>query len=109
MENLLNQLVTMETISILRAELTDQILAYIDDNNLSGDYELTQPFEVADGNFVYAFEVEEDDECDRKAIYFYIRDIDAEQIEGAYIWDVNLNCLKHFYSKLLEGFYQTLI
>lgn len=104
MENLTVQLTTMETISRLRAELTDKIMSVVEQNNLLGEYKIDTPFEVADGNFTYAFEVEWCDHLhheDGKTIYFYIQDIEGEQVDGEFMWDINILPLDHFYTNVL--------
>jgi hypothetical protein len=104
MENLTIQLATMETISRLRADLTDKIMSLVEQNNLLGEYKIDTPFEVADGNFTYAFEVEWCDHLhheDGKTIYFYIQDIEGEQVDGEFMWDINILPLDYFYRNVL--------
>ena len=105
MENLVKQLTTMETISKLRAEITDKIMAYVDEHNLFGEYKIKTPFEVADCDVAYAFEVEWFDHLDHsegKTIYFYLTDINGDQIDGEYFWDINIIPLDFFYNNVLS-------
>ena len=110
MENLIKQLSTMETISKLRAEITDNIMTYIDKHNLLGEYRIKAPFEVADGHIAVAFEVEWCDHLDHsdgKTIYFYLQHIDGEVVDGEFIWDINIIPLDFFYNNVLsQGFYE---
>lgn len=110
MENLVKQLSTMETISKLRAGITDNIMTYIDEHDLLGEYRIKTPFEVADGNVAIAFEVEWCDHLDHsegKTIYFYLTDINGDQVDGEFIWDINIIPLDFFYNNVLsQGSYE---
>lgn len=79
-------------------------MSLVEQNNLLGEYKIDTPFEVADGNFTYAFEVEWCDHIhheDGKTIYFYIQDIEGEQVDGEFMWDINILPLDYFYTNVL--------
>jgi hypothetical protein len=110
MENLLNQLTTMEQLSKLRAELSYKIMGYVEEYNLSGEYQINSLFEVGDGKVAYCFDVEMErfGNEENKYVYFYLRDIEGDQTDGDYMWDINLMPLEFFYSNvLLQGAYET--
>lgn len=105
MENLVNKLVTMETTSLLRKDITDKIMSLVDEFNLLGEYRILNPFEVCDGNFAYAFEVEWCDHLhhsDGKTIYFYINSIEGDQVDGKFIWDIDVIPLELFYNNIIS-------
>ena len=104
MENLTKQLVFMETISKLREDLNDKILAYVEEHNMFGDYSIERLFEIGDGVVAFSFEVEWvewDDPSYGKTIYFYLNDIDNEQTDGKFMYDINIFPLEFFYSNVL--------
>jgi hypothetical protein len=104
MENLLETLVTMESIAKLKSELTDKIHAYIDEHKLFGDYKIKAPFEVGDCQVSVSFEVEWlefDDPSYGKTIYLYLQDEYAVPTDGKYIYEINLMGLESFYNNVL--------
>jgi hypothetical protein len=103
MENLTNQLVFIETIAKLREELNDKIMAFVNEHNMFGEYSIERRFEVGDCNVAYCFDVEEEwaDDENGKSVYIYLLDIDGNQTDGKYIWDMNLSPLEFFYEKVL--------
>lgn len=104
MENLLETLVTMESIAKLRSELTDKINAYIDEHKLFGDYKIKVPFEVGDCNVAVAFEVEYiewQEPAEGKTTYLYLHDINGDQVDGQYIYEINIMALDFFYNNVL--------
>ena len=104
MENLLETLVTMESIAKLRSEINNQIEAYIDKHRLFGDYQIKSPFEVGDCDVALGFEVEWFDHLDHsegKTVYFYLEVLDGHQINGKYIDDLSLSAMELFYNNIL--------
>lgn len=104
MENLLETLVRMESIAKLRSELTDKINAYIDEHKLFGDYKIKAPFEVGDCNVAVAFEVEYiewQEPAEGKTTYLYLHDINGDQVDGQYIYEINIMALDFFYNNVL--------
>lgn len=105
-EELLETLVTMETIAKLRSDLNDKISAYIDEHDLMGDYKVKTPFELKDeaGSFVECFEVEWADHLDPsygKTVYFYLFDHEGNQTDGKYIYETGMMDMHYFYKEIL--------
>lgn len=104
MENLLETLVTMESIAKLRSELTDKIHAYIDEHKLFGDYKIKAPFEIGDCKVAVTFEVEYiewQEPAEGNTIYLYLEDEYAIPTDGKYIYEINLMALELFYNNVL--------
>lgn len=88
----------------LRLEITNNIITYIDEHDLLGEYRIKTPFEVADCDVAIAFDVEwcdHIDHSDGKTIYFYLTNIEGDQVDGKFIWDINIIPLDFFYNDVL--------
>ena len=94
----------METISKLRSELNKNINAYVDEHKLFGQYDIKRPFEVGDCDVAVAFEVEwaeYSDHSEGKTVYLYLHDIEGDQVDGEYIYEINILALDFFYNNVL--------
>lgn len=87
----------------IKSELNDNILAYINEHKMFGEYIIKRPFETGDCDVAYCFEVENEwaDSNNGKAVYLYLSDIDGDQVDGKYTWDINVSALEFFYEKVL--------
>lgn len=104
MENLIDNISEIKTLSVLKKEISNKIIKHAEDFDLLGEYKILTPFEVSNNNFTCAFEVEwceYVDHSDGKTIYFYLTDINGDQVDGKYMWDLDVIQLTFFYDNIL--------